>query len=40
MTRIDVALVERGLFASRAKAREAIEAGLVAIVLYAILKGV
>ncbi|MCC0004392.1 MAG: TlyA family RNA methyltransferase [Methylobacteriaceae bacterium] len=31
MTRIDVALVERGLFASRAKAREAIEAGLVAI---------
>lgn len=27
--RIDVALVERGLFASRAKAREAIEAGLV-----------
>jgi len=31
MTRIDVALVERGLFASRAKAREAIEAGLVSI---------
>jgi len=29
MTRIDVALVERGLFPSRAKAREAIEAGLV-----------
>ncbi len=27
--RIDLALVERGLFASRAKAREAIEAGLV-----------
>ena len=31
MTRIDVALVERGLFPSRAKAREAIEAGLVAV---------
>ena len=31
MTRIDIALVERGLFASRAKAREAIEAGLVSI---------
>ena len=31
MTRIDVALVERGLFPSRAKAREAIEAGLVSI---------
>ena len=31
MTRIDVALVERGLFASRAKAREAIEAGLVRV---------
>lgn len=31
MTRIDVALVERGLFASRAKAREAIEAGLVSV---------
>ncbi len=29
--RIDVALVERGLFPSRAKAREAIEAGLVHI---------
>ncbi|MFO1114870.1 MAG: TlyA family RNA methyltransferase [Beijerinckiaceae bacterium] len=29
--RIDVALVERGLFASRAKAREAIEAGLVRV---------
>src|SRR5436309_12537015 len=28
--RADIALVERGLFASRAKAREAIEAGLVA----------
>ncbi|MGO8739459.1 TlyA family RNA methyltransferase [Rhodoblastus sp.] len=28
-TRADVALVERGLFASRAKAREAIEAGFV-----------
>lgn len=31
MTRIDIALVERGHFASRAKAREAIEAGLVSI---------
>ncbi len=31
MTRIDVALVERGLFPSRAKAREAIEAGLVSV---------
>lgn len=31
MTRIDIALVERGLFPSRAKAREAIEAGLVSI---------
>ncbi|HMN70936.1 MAG TPA: TlyA family RNA methyltransferase [Rhodoblastus sp.] len=31
MTRIDIALVERGLFASRAKAREAIEAGLVSV---------
>ena len=31
MTRIDIALVERGLFSSRAKAREAIEAGLVSI---------
>ncbi len=31
MTRLDVALVERGLFASRAKAREAIEAGLVSV---------
>jgi 23S rRNA (cytidine1920-2'-O)/16S rRNA (cytidine1409-2'-O)-methyltransferase len=30
-SRADVALVERGLFASRAKAREAIEAGLVAL---------
>ncbi len=29
--RIDVALVERGLFPSRAKAREAIDAGLVAL---------
>jgi 23S rRNA (cytidine1920-2'-O)/16S rRNA (cytidine1409-2'-O)-methyltransferase len=29
--RIDVALVERGLFPSRAKAREAIEAGLVRV---------
>ena len=29
--RADVALVERGLFASRAKAREAIEAGLVRV---------
>lgn len=29
--RIDVLLVEKGLFASRAKAREAIEAGLVAV---------
>ena len=28
--RADIALVERGLFESRAKAREAIEAGLVA----------
>ena len=31
MARADVALVERGLFASRAKAREAIEAGLVTL---------
>lgn len=31
MNRIDIALVERGLFPSRAKAREAIEAGLVAV---------
>ena len=31
IARIDVALVERGLFPSRAKAREAIEAGLVSI---------
>ena len=31
MARIDIALVERGLFPSRAKAREAIEAGLVAV---------
>ncbi|MFV0281217.1 MAG: TlyA family RNA methyltransferase [Rhodoblastus sp.] len=30
-SRIDLALVERGLFASRAKAREAIEAGLVSV---------
>ncbi len=30
-TRADVALVERGFFASRAKAREAIEAGLVTL---------
>ena len=30
MARIDVALVERGLFASRAKAREAIEERLQA----------
>lgn len=30
-TRADVALVERGFFASRAKAREAIEAGLVTV---------
>lgn len=30
-SRIDVALVERGLFPSRAKAREAIEAGLVRV---------
>jgi 23S rRNA (cytidine1920-2'-O)/16S rRNA (cytidine1409-2'-O)-methyltransferase len=29
--RVDIALVERGLFASRAKAREAIEAGLVTL---------
>ncbi len=31
MSRADVALVERGFFASRAKAREAIEAGLVTL---------
>ncbi len=30
-TRADIALVERGFFASRAKAREAIEAGLVTL---------
>ena len=31
MARADIALVERGLFASRAKAREAIEAGFVSM---------
>jgi 23S rRNA (cytidine1920-2'-O)/16S rRNA (cytidine1409-2'-O)-methyltransferase len=38
LTRIDIALVERGLFSSRAKAREAIEAGLVCIAGRAVTK--
>lgn len=38
MTRIDIALVERGLFPSRAKAREAIEAGLVSVAGRAVTK--